>query len=63
MLAQANPRIGRDDEERQMTGMQKELLDMLPDWMGYGVLYSLSIVPIIITVVAVSILWVNSFSG
>ena len=46
-----------------MTGMQKELLDMLPDWMGYGVLYSLSIVPIIITVVAVSILWVNSFSG
>merc|ERR1719181_434527 len=58
----ANPRIGRDDEERQMTGMQKELLDMLPDWMGYGVLYSFSIVPIVITVVAVSILWVNSFS-
>mmetsp|Transcript_9680 Transcript_9680/g.33417 ORF Transcript_9680/g.33417 Transcript_9680/m.33417 type:complete len:163 (+) Transcript_9680:2051-2539(+) len=58
----ANPKIGRGEEDN-LSGAQKGLADFLPDWMGYGVLYSFSIVPIIITVVAVAILWVNSFSG
>ena len=58
----ANPRVGRGEED-DLSGAKKELVDLLPDWMGYGVLYSFSIVPIIITVIAVAILWVNSFSG
>jgi hypothetical protein len=57
----ANPKIGREDEAD--SGLPKGLVDYLPDWMGYGVLYSFSIVPILITVVAIGILWVNSFSN
>lgn len=57
----ANPKIGREDEVD--SGLPKGLADYLPDWMGYGVLYSFSIVPILITVVAIGILWVNSFSN
>ena len=57
----ANPQIGRGEEDE--SGLPKALADYLPDWMGYGVLYSLSIVPILITVGALAILWVNSFSN
>jgi len=59
----ANPKVGRGLEDDLSGGAQTSLTDLLPDWMGYGVLYSFSIVPIIITVVAIAILWVNSFSG
>ena len=57
----ANPQIGRGEEDE--SGLPKALADYLPDWMGYGVLYSLSIVPILITLGALAILWVNSFSN
>ncbi len=55
----ANPQVGREGEEKDEGG----LASLLPDWMGYGVLYSLSIVPIIITVGAIAVLWVSAFSG
>ncbi|GBG61489.1 hypothetical protein CBR_g21832 [Chara braunii] len=38
----------------------KELGDILPPWVGYGFLYTLSSVPIIIVVVVVAVLFVNS---
>eukprot|EP00212_Chloropicon_laureae_P009074 CAMPEP_0197498462 /NCGR_PEP_ID=MMETSP1311-20131121/57817_1 /TAXON_ID=464262 /ORGANISM="Genus nov. species nov., Strain RCC856" /LENGTH=275 /DNA_ID=CAMNT_0043044163 /DNA_START=82 /DNA_END=909 /DNA_ORIENTATION=+ len=59
----ANPQVGRGGEGEGEGQGSGGLADLLPDWMGYGVLYSLSIVPIIITVGAVAVLWVNSFSG
>eukprot|EP00244_Chara_vulgaris_P003082 TRINITY_DN1551_c0_g1_i5.p1 TRINITY_DN1551_c0_g1~~TRINITY_DN1551_c0_g1_i5.p1 ORF type:complete len:191 (+),score=51.12 TRINITY_DN1551_c0_g1_i5:244-816(+) len=38
----------------------KELGDILPPWVGYGFLYTLSSVPFIIVVVVVAVLFVNS---
>eukprot|EP00878_Enallax_costatus_P023779 GHUV01025325.1.p1 GENE.GHUV01025325.1~~GHUV01025325.1.p1 ORF type:complete len:170 (+),score=59.53 GHUV01025325.1:795-1304(+) len=38
----------------------QSLADLLPDWVGYGTLYGISIIPIIIVVGVVSLLFVSS---
>jgi len=42
--------------------LQKDLVDKLPEWVGYALLYTTSVVPILITIGAIAILWTNSFS-
>eukprot|EP00897_Mesotaenium_endlicherianum_P006704 jgi/Mesen1/6061/ME000031S05334 len=39
---------------------EKSLSDVLPPWVGYGFLYTLSVIPIIIGVVVVVVLFLNS---
>ena len=51
----ARPPIGRDKED-----VAQSFTDYLPDWMGYGFLYFVTIIPIIIVVVTVSIVFVSS---
>lgn len=68
----ARPQIGRGDPDAGSAlpsgeGGPRELVEeglakFLPDWAGYGVLYVLSVVPVVITLAAVAILWQNSFS-
>lgn len=52
---QARPPVGRDDGERPQS-----LADMLPDWVGYGFLYFISVLPAIIAGSVVLILFLNS---
>jgi hypothetical protein len=52
---QVRPPIGRDASEKP-----SDLMDMLPDWVGYGALYLFSSIPIIIVIVTISILFTNS---
>lgn len=47
--------MARDKNEKP-----QELLDMLPDWMGYGVLYLISAVPVLIAGTVIAILFFNS---
>lgn len=49
------PPIGRDPTERP-----QDLTDMLPDWVGYGALYLVSIAPVLIALSVVAILFFNS---
>lgn len=38
----------------------QSIADLLPDWVGYGTLYGISIVPVVIVVAVVSLLFVTS---
>lgn len=38
----------------------QSLTDMLPDWVGYGTLYGISIIPVLIVVAVVSVLFFSS---
>ena len=51
----ARPPVGRDKEE-----VPQSITDMLPDWMGYGFLYFVTIIPAIIVVITVSIVFFSS---
>jgi hypothetical protein len=52
---QARPPMGRDPAE-QPSGM----LDNLPDWMGYGALYAVTLIPVAILSTVVAILFFSS---
>lgn len=52
---QARPPVGRDPLEPK-----RGLVDRLPDWMGYGTLYAVSAVPVVIVIVVVYILFTSS---
>ena len=49
------PPVGRDPNEKP-----ESLLDMLPDWVGYGGLYLVSSGPVLIAVSVIVILFLNS---
>ncbi len=51
----ARPAVGRDPNEAPQS-----VLDMLPDWVGYGGLYLVSGLPVVIVAAVVAILWSNS---
>ena len=51
----ARPPVGRDISE-----MPQSLADNLPDWVGYGFLYLVSIAPVLIAGTVVAILFFNS---
>ncbi|KAL3163117.1 hypothetical protein ABBQ32_009531 [Trebouxia sp. C0010 RCD-2024] len=52
---QPRPPVGRDKNEKP-----QGLTDMLPDWMGYGFLYGVSALPVIIGILVVAVLFFNS---
>lgn len=53
---QARPRmLGRDPSEEPQT-----LADRLPEWMGYGALYAISAIPVLIAGSVIAILFFNS---
>lgn len=53
---QARPRLlGRDPSEEP-----QNLADRLPEWMGYGALYAISAIPVIIAGSVIAILFFNS---
>ena len=53
---QARPRLlGRDPTEEPQT-----LADRMPEWMGYGALYAISAIPVIIAGSVIAILFFNS---
>lgn len=47
--------MGRDPSEAP-----KGLADQLPDWVGYGALYLVSIAPVLIALGAITVLFLNS---
>ena len=51
----ARPKLGRDKDETPTS-----FTDMLPDWMGYGALYIISIIPVLIVIATVSVLFFSS---
>ncbi|DBA94845.1 hypothetical protein WJX77_001914 [Trebouxia sp. C0004] len=52
---QPRPPVGRDKTEKP-----QGIADLLPDWVGYGFLYGLSGLPVIIGVLVVAVLFFNS---
>ena len=52
---QPRPPVGRDKSEKP-----QGIADLLPDWVGYGFLYGLSGLPVIIGVLVVAVLFFNS---
>ena len=52
---QVQPPMGRDPREQA-----KSLSDRLPDWVGYGFLYFISIAPVLIAAGAITVLFLNS---
>lgn len=52
---QPRPPVGRDKAEKP-----QGIADLLPDWVGYGFLYGLSGLPVIIGVLVVAVLFFNS---
>ena len=53
---QARPKMmGRDKSEAP-----QGLTDMLPDWVGYGFLYFVSVIPVLIAGTVIAILFFNS---
>ena len=46
--------------KRDKNEAAKNILDLLPDWVGYGALYALISVPVIITIAVVALLFVTS---
>ena len=53
---QARPRLlGRDPSEEPQS-----LADRLPEWMGYGALYAISAIPVLIAGSVIAILFFNS---
>ena len=51
----ARPPVGRDKSE-----LPQGLADLLPDWFGYGFLYTLTGIPVIIGFLVVAVLFFNS---
>lgn len=47
--------MGRDKSEEPQS-----ITDMLPDWVGYGALYGVSILPVLIVIGVTAILFLNS---
>lgn len=47
--------MGRDPSEQP-----RDLADRLPDWVGYGALYLVSIAPVLIAIAAITVLFLNS---
>jgi hypothetical protein len=45
---------------RDPTDKPQSLTDMLPDWVGYGALYFISIAPVLIALSVVAVLFANS---
>lgn len=53
---QARPKMmGRDKNEEPQS-----ILDTLPDWVGYGLLYFVSVIPVLIAGSVIAILFFNS---
>lgn len=53
--AAAQPPIGRDPTEKPQSAA-----DLLPDWVGYGALYAVSALPVVIAGSVILILFLNS---
>lgn len=53
--AEVRPPMGRDPREAP-----RDLADRLPDWVGYGALYLVSIAPVLIAIGAITVLFLNS---
>jgi hypothetical protein len=53
---QARPKVMARDKNEKPQG----IVDMLPDWMGYGVLYLISAIPVLIAGTVIAILFFNS---
>lgn len=53
--AEVRPPMGRDPSEAP-----RDLADRLPDWVGYGALYLVSIAPVLIAIGAITVLFLNS---
>lgn len=51
----AQPPIGRDPSEKPQSPA-----DLLPDWVGYGALYAVSALPVVIAGTVILILFLNS---
>lgn len=49
------PPVGRDPTDKP-----QGLADMLPDWMGYGALYLVSVAPVLVALGVVGVLFANS---
>lgn len=49
------PRMGRDPSEKPQS-----LADSLPDWVGYGALYAVSVLPLVIAGTVILVLFLNS---
>ena len=47
--------MGRDPAEQP-----RGVADQLPDWVGYGALYLVSIAPVLIAIGAITVLFLNS---
>lgn len=47
--------MGRDKNEEPQS-----ILDTLPDWVGYGLLYFVSVIPVLIAGSVIAILFFNS---
>lgn len=52
---QPRPPVGRDKSEAP-----QGLTDLLPEWVGYGFLYGLSALPVVIGILVVAVLFFNS---
>jgi len=52
---EVRPPMGRDPNESP-----QNITDMLPDWVGYGTLYLVSIAPVLIALSVIAILFFNS---
>ncbi len=52
---EVRPPMGRDPAEAP-----KGVADQLPDWVGYGALYLVSIAPVLIALGAITVLFLNS---
>jgi hypothetical protein len=53
--AEVRPPMGRDPTEKP-----QNLTDLLPDWVGYGALYLVSIAPVLIVIGVIAVLFANS---
>jgi hypothetical protein len=49
------PPMGRDPAEQP-----RDMADKLPDWVGYGFLYFISVAPVLIAIGAIVVLFLNS---
>ena len=52
---EVRPPMGRDPSEAP-----KDLTDQLPEWVGYGALYLVSVAPVLIAIGAITVLFLNS---
>lgn len=55
LQTKTSKRIGRDPKEKP-----QGLEDMLPEWMGYGALYLVSVIPVLIALSAIAVLFFSS---